>query len=90
MIKDLLTQYSKLIASICSVVALLLFIPAGMTESRPLFIVLVCFVGLLFVASFIILLFGHHYMIESPNFFLTDAQSKRRKSITDLRYRFPH
>ena len=84
MIKNLLTQYSKLIASICSVLALLLFIPAGITDSTPLFIVLVVFVGLLFAGSFAILFLGYRFVNASSNFFLTDAKTNKRRSTTEL------
>lgn len=73
-----LAEYAKHLASVLAVLALILFIPAGITQSMGLRIFFIVLIGLLLAGGITLLYLGHKAASKILNYFLYDAELQRK------------
>ena len=76
--RKFMADHAKLLASILAIVALLLFIPAAMTESTGLSIVLIVAIVLLLAGGIVLIYLGHRANAAIINYFLYDAEQQKK------------
>lgn len=81
-----LAEYAKFLASLLAVVALILFIPAGVAASLGLRIFFIVLIVLLLAGGVTILYFGHKAESKIINYFLFDTKQKKKISKQDLSF----
>ena len=73
-----LAEYAKHLASVLAVLALILFIPAGVTQSLGLRIFFIVLIVLLLCGGITLLYLGHKAAAKILNYFLYDAEHQKK------------
>ena len=73
-----LAEYAKHLASVLAVLALILFIPAGVTQSLGLRIFFIVLIVLLLCGGITLLYLGHKAASKILNYFLYDAEHQKK------------
>ena len=79
-----LAEYAKHIATAMAILALILFIPAGIAQSLGIRITCIVFIALFLIAGIVLLYLGHRAASKILNFFLYDPQTQTKISRYEL------
>lgn len=80
----LLMKFSKPLSSICAVIALLLFIPAGLADSTPTFVFLVVLIFVFLFGGVALLFLAHHHANSVRNYFVYEKGAHKRIPLCAL------
>lgn len=86
MSRNFLAEYAKYLASVLAVIALILFIPAGVTQSLGLRVFFIVLIALFLFGGVTLLYLGHKASTKIINYFLYDAEHEKKIPKQELAF----